>query len=137
MRLAMRQFFADHQGAETVGNAQPIEDEVGIGAWRVGHRRHGQARRIGQVEQFEQTRHGVDFRPRQLAEHRLLAQHHRHLLVGRQMRHETAGDRLIGQPLQLQRKPRLVEMVPVRPKRAVEGFEMQRIGIGQCAIDIE
>jgi hypothetical protein len=59
------------------------------------------------------------------------------LARGRLAREKPLGDRGVGESLQLLGIPRMIEHMSARAKHLVERMEVQRIGVGQRAVDVE
>lgn len=92
---------------------------------------------IRAVEQRHQTRKRLDLSGDKCAEDDLLLSEDHgapfHGFVGQ----KALADRRIGEALQLPRKARVIEHMAQRPKHLVERLEVQRVGVGQRAVDVE
>ena len=89
------------------------------------------------IEQRHQARQWLHLAGGEAAKHRLLLRHDFGTPLRRLVRQKLGADRRIRAPQQLPRGPRPVEDVAISPKDGIEGLDVQRIGVGQRAVDIE
>ena len=120
-----------------VADTETIKDQIGIGPGRIGDGGHGHAICSGPLEEVEQSWHGFKRSAGQVAETGFLAIEHSHGVLKGQGGQETSRNVSVSEALQLRRIARLVEMVAVRSKGGVERPEMQGVGVGQGAVDVE
>ena len=137
MRLAVRKLVADDHNLEPLHDTQPGKHHFGIQAGRVGYRHHGDIGTIRQGKQFHQTRQRFDFPRRELAERFFLLRHDGGPALRRLARQEPLADRSIGKSHQLFRGAVAIEHMAMGCKDLIERFQMKRIGVRQCAVNVE
>ena len=134
--MASAQFGTDDQHVETRAEAERLQHEIGIEPRRIGHHPAPNAGGLGPGEKIKKSAGGLE-RLDEVPVGRFLAVHDRIVLVDGHMGQELGGDRRIG----LADDPAAIG-VPVhrhamRREAGVESLEMQVVGFGERAVEVE
>jgi len=137
MRLAVGELIADDERLEPVHDPKSGQQHFGIEARRVRHRHHRDAGAIGTGKQPHQAGHGLNFPGNELTEGGFLFPDDRRLTCWRLLRQKARADRGVGETLKLFGEAGVIEDVAAGAQDLIERFQMQRIGIGQRAVNVE